>query len=394
MIILEQSNQKPKNIDEVKSFGWSTTKEKATQKGGCTESEVEMVKVNNIEYFKCKPKQESTPSDTDSQPTQPPTPSDSDSPETPQDNDTVIDTFAEDQNLKQTDEETRAKMKKVWGTTPDSFYKEDGGVRFYTTKEKNVYLGSYGPDDLSLVKDRKPPNKEGTNNSTFNLERLKAMTNDDMIAMLNQVKLIPENKSNMKKILKEEYQKRKLDKEIISTRFKIISESVSVESIISEVSYLNKQNYSESLIKEGLFELINALYQDDENAIPKLKDSYKNWLMKKLPNEGDLFNKSVEKGIDKLKNDEVPTLFSDCDKVVDLIYTSLIEGMVDDNFDVVGVPNEIENVIKQEIIDNLKKDEMKMKIKKQLTNKICPQYGELMRNTEKTFEDLKGKLLS
>jgi hypothetical protein len=35
-----------------------------------------------------------------------------------------------------------------------------------------------------------------------------------------------------------------------------------------------------------------------------------------------------------------------------------------------------------------------MKIKKQLTNKICPQYGELMRNTEKTFEDLKGKLLS
>ena len=305
-----------------------------------------------------------------------------------------IDSFAQDQNLRKTDEQTRAKMKRVWGTTPDSFYKEDGGVRFYTTKEKNVYLGSYGPDDLSLVKDRNPPNKEGTNNSTFDLRTLKDYEEGEMQAMLNRVKLIPENKSNMKKILKEEYQKRKLDKEIISTRFKIISESVSVESIISEVSYLNKQNYSESLIKEGLFELINALYQDDENAIPKLKDSYKNWLMRKLPNEGDLFNKSIEKGIDKLKNDEVPTLFSDCDKVVDLIYTSLIEGMVDDNFDVVGVPNEIENVIKQEIIDNLKKDDMKMKIKKELTNKICPQYGELMKNTEKTFEDLKGKLLS
>jgi len=329
-----------------------------------------------------------------------PTPTEPDSPEIPQDNDTGIDSFDLDQNLKETDEQTRAKMKRVWGTTPDSFYKEDGGVRFYTTKEKNVYLGSYALNDLSLVKDRKPvkdrksPQEEGINNSTFDLERLTKMTEDDMIAMLNRVKLIPENKSNMKKILKEEYQKRKLDKEIISTRFKIISESVSVESIISEVSYLNKQNYSESLIKEGLFELINALYQDDENAIPKLKDSYKNWLMRKLPNEGDLFNKSIEKGIDKLKNDEVPTLFSDCDKVVDLIYTSLIEGMVDDNFDVVGVPNEIENVIKQEIIDNLKKDDMKTKIKKQLTNKICPQYGELMRNTEKTFEDLKGKLLS
>lgn len=331
------------------------------------------------------PPQDSTTGD-DEQTT--PTP---DTPETPVQD---IDTFQDDINLKKTDEQTRAKMKRVWDTTPDSFYKQDGDVRFYTTKEKNVYLGSYGPDDLSLVKDREPPKKEGTNNSNFNLQTLKDMPEGEMQSMLNRVRLIPENKSNMKKILKEEYQKRKLDKEIISTRFKIISESVSVESIISEVSYLNKQNYSESLIKEGLFELINALYQDDENAIPKLKDSYKNWLMKKLPNEGDLFNKSVEKGIDKLKNDEIPTLFSDCDKVVDLIYTSLIEGMVDDNFDVVGVPNEIENVIKQEIIDNLKKDEMKMKIKKQLTNKICPQYGELMRNTEKTFEDLKGKLLS
>lgn len=313
-----------------------------------------------------------------------------DTPETPVQD---IDTFQDDQNLRNLDDQTKEKIARVWGITSDSFYKEIDGVRFYKTKEDKVYLGSYGANDLAIIKDRKTGD-EGMNQSQFTMEKLKSMSESDMTAMLNRVKMIKENKSNMKKILKEEYQKRKLDKEIISTRFKIISESVSVESIISEISYLNKQNYSESLIKEGLFELINALYQDDENAIPKLKDSYKNWLMKKLPNEGDLFNKSVEKGIDKLKNDEVPILFSDCDKVVDLIYTSLIEGMVDDNFDVVGVPNEIENVIKQEIIDNLKKDEMKMKIKKQLTNKICPQYGELMRNTEKTFEDLKGKLLS
>ena len=366
------------NQDFLKKQGYNVPQSVAARD---TENDYECL-ISSEKYTWCK-KVESTS----------PPPTEPDSPEIPQDNDTGIDSFAEDVNLKSLDEPTRKKMDKVWGVTSDSFYKEIDGVRFYKTKEDKVYLGSYKADDLALIKDRKEGN-EGMNQSQFTMEKLKSMSEGDMLGMLNRVKSIKENKSEMKKILKEEYQKRKLDKEIISTRFKIISESVSVESIISEVSYLNKQNYSESLIKEGLFELINALYQDDENAIPKLKDSYKNWLMRKLPNEGDLFNKSIEKGIDKLKNDEVPTLFSDCDKVVDLIYTSLIEGMVDDNFDVVGVPNEIENVIKQEIIDNLKKDDMKTKIKKQLTNKICPQYGELMRNTEKTFEDLKGKLLS
>ena len=48
----------------------------------------------------------------------------------------------------------------------------------------------------------------------------------------------------------------------------------------------------------------------------------------------------------------------------------------------------------EEIWQQLEAKQLKMKIKDQLTNKICPQYGELMRNTEKTFEDLKGKLLS
>lgn len=393
MNILEQTtNTKPKNLEEAKSLGWSTTKAKAAIKGGCKENETEEVKVGGTSYFKCKPKQEPKPSET---------PPDSDTSPTPSDvDDTGIDTFAKDQNLKKTDQETRAKMAKVWGTKPDSFYKEDGGVRFYTTKENKVYLGSYGPDDLALVKDRDAGLEEGTNNSEFNLKKLKEMEDDEMIAMLNRVKSIPESepttesKSNMKKILKEEYQKRQNDKEIISKRFNILSESKSADSIISEVDYLQKQKFSSVLIKEALFDLINILYKDDPNAIPKLKDSYKNWLTKKLPNEGDLFTRNLEKSIDNIKNEDVPLLFSDCNKIVELIYSSMIENMVDDNFDVVGVPNDIESIIKKEIIDNLKKDEMKMKIKDQLINKICPQYGELIRNTEKTFEDLKGKLLS
>ena len=47
-----------------------------------------------------------------------------------------------------------------------------------------------------------------------------------------------------------------------------------------------------------------------------------------------------------------------------------------------------------EIIDNIKKDEFKSKVKQQLTNKICPQYGDLLKNTQKTFDDIKNKLVS
>ena len=316
-----------------------------------------------------------------------PTPSDSDSPSEPQ-----TSNFEGDKHLSQLDQPTIDRLKSIWGVSPDTFIKEIDGVLFYATSKDKVYLGSYA-NDLSLIKDRKEGN-EGTNQSTFTVDKLKTMTDNDMRTMLNRVSLIPESKSNMKKILKEEYQKRQNDKEIISKRFNILSESKSADLIISEVDYLQKQKFSSVLIKEALFDLINILYKDDPNAIPKLKDSYKNWLTKKLPNEGDLFTRNLEKSIDNIKNEDVPLLFSDCNKIVELIYSSMIENMVDDNFDVVGVPNDIESIIKKEIIDNLKKDEMKMKIKDQLTNKICPQYGELMRNTEKTFEDLKGKLIS
>jgi hypothetical protein len=201
----------------------------------------------------------------------------------------------------------------------------------------------------------------------------------------------------MKNILKEEFQKRENDKNIISKRFNILSESKktwTASSLISEVNYLKKQNYSSVLIKEGLVELMKSLYDDDPTFIPKIKDSYKGWLMKKLPNESELFKKSLETSIEDLENDSVPALFTDCNKVVEMMYEAMVKGMVDEKFDVVGVPKDIEDLLRSEIIDNIKKDEFKSKVKQQLTNKICPQYGDLLKNTQKTFDDIKNKLVS
>lgn len=313
---------------------------------------------------------------------------------------TVYVEFEDDNLLKNIKEQTVLKNMYIeLGVYPDKFTEEKDNIRFYKTKTDEVWLrsnqskGVNDAEGVAIIKNISGDD-EGTNKSRWSLNEFIKLTGPQMKDTLNRVAAITEGNSNMKKILKEEYQKRQNDKEIISKRFNILSESKSADLIISEVDYLQKQKFSSVLIKEALFDLINILYKDDPNAIPKLKDSYKNWLTKKLPNEGDLFTRNLEKSIDNIKNEDVPLLFSDCNKIVELIYSSMIENMVDDNFDVVGVPNDIESIIKKEIIDNLKKDEMKMKIKDQLTNKICPQYGELIRNTEKTFEDLKGKLLS
>jgi hypothetical protein len=116
--------------------------------------------------------------------------------------------------------------------------------------------------------------------------------------------------------------------------------------------------------------------------------------MKKLPNESELFKKSLETSIEDLENDSVPALFTDCNKVVEMMYEAMIRGMVDEKFDVVGVPKDIEDLLRSEIVNNIKKDEFKSKVKQQLTNKICPQYGDLLRNTQKTFDDIKNKLVS
>jgi len=325
---------------------------------------------------------------------------------------------------KPSDVEVMDKLKSNWGVSPDKFVKKltdqkvtncDENketyvdVNFYATNKSKVFLGSYkyNPEKpgcqntLALVKDVKG-GREDSSDSLFTLTQLQGMDKDDMISMINRVVMINENLKSMngkvmKNILKEEFQKRENDKNIISKRFNILSESKktwTASSLISEVNYLKKQNYSSVLIKEGLVELMKSLYDDDPTFIPKIKDSYKGWLMKKLPNESELFKKSLETSIEDLENDSVPALFTDCNKVVEMMYEAMIKGMVDEKFDVVGVPKDIEDLLRSEIIDNIKKDEFKSKVKQQLTNKICPQYGDLLKNTQKTFDDIKNKLVS
>jgi hypothetical protein len=328
------------------------------------------------------------------------TPSDGQETTSPEPSGVEEQTFNDDKHLSKLDANTILKIAKVWGVRPDTFYKEIGGVRFYATTKDKVYLASYpesyGYKNLALIKDV-AGSDEAINQSTFNVDELKNMKDPDMQAMLNRVSMIKENKKMMKNILKEEFQKRENDKNIISKRFNILSESKKIwtaSNLIYEVNYLKKQNYSSVLIKEGLVELMKSLYDDDPTFIPKIKDSYKGWLMKKLPNESELFKKSLETSIEDLENDSVPALFTDCNKVVEMMYEAMIRGMVDEKFDVVGVPKDIEDLLRSEIVNNIKKDEFKSKVKQQLTNKICPQYGDLLRNTQKTFDDIKNKLVS
>jgi hypothetical protein len=291
-------------------------------------------------------------------------------------------------------------IKRVWKVQEDLFVKKDN-TRFYKagdSSDKNIYMGSWGDKDkIGLVKDI-GVGKELHNKSYYTIDELNSASESDLKEDLIDVQAIKnETKKTMKNILKEEFQKRENDKNIISKRFNILSESKktwTASNLISEVNYLKKQNYSFVLIKEGLVELMKSLYDDDPTFIPKIKDSYKGWLMKRLPNESDLFKKSLETSIEDLENDSVPALFTDCNKVVEMMYDAMVKGMVDEKFDVVGVPKDIEDLLRSEIIDNIKKDEFKSKVKQQLTNKICPQYGDLLKNTQKTFDDIKNKLVS
>jgi len=292
-----------------------------------------------------------------------------------------------------------------FGIVPDFLVDEREGIKFYQSeKDKNIYLTTnQSKNEIKLIKNIEG-DTELTNNTTWNKDSFTSFIKDASKTQMafkriqNSVKQTSESKNKtMKNILKEEFQKRENDKNIISKRFNILSESKktwAASNLISEVSYLKKQNYSSVLIKEGLVELMKSLYDDDPTFIPKIKDSYKGWLMKRLPNESELFKKSLETSIEDLENDSVPALFTDCNKVVEMMYDAMVKGMVDEKFDVVGVPKDIEDLLRSEIIDNIKKDEFKSKVKQQLTNKICPQYGDLLKNTQKTFDDIKNKLVS
>jgi hypothetical protein len=235
MPILNTKNS-TKNEDELKQLGYKIPKsgtETETNKQKCYEC---LTAKNGNGITLCKEVQ--CPKDTEE------TPSDDEETTSPEPSDTQEQTFDGDKHLSTLDSSTISKIAKVWGVKPDTFYKEIGSVRFYATSKPKVYLGSYD-NELALIKDRKSDD-EGTNQSTFTVDKLKTMSETEMQTMLNRVSLIPENKKMMKNILKEEFQKRENDKNIISKRFNILSESKktwTASNLISEVSYLKKQNY-------------------------------------------------------------------------------------------------------------------------------------------------------
>lgn len=307
------------------------------------------------------------------------------------------------------DSNVHEKIKNQWGVklSASGIAGKVGGKTYYKTKifkgssGGSVFLVSDSADGkVYLVMDPKEGNEkavenEGIWNSVSDFNRwVKDSSDSDIALLFNQTADLNESFKTMKNILKEEVRKRRVEERVINNRFSLIQESPSARGIFNEVTYLRKNKYSEVLIKEGLVELIQAMYGDDPNSGQKIKDSYKNFMVSKLPNEGDLFNKSLETGLNNLNDDEIPNIFMDCNTVVEIVYQNMVENLVNVNFDVQGVPDDIEAVIKMEVIDNLKQDKMRDTLKKQLTKKICPLYGELQTRTTKAFDDMKGKLLA
>lgn len=116
---------------------------------------------------------------------------------------------------------------------------------------------------------------------------------------------------NLKKHLLEIEQKRNVllkESSIIKRR---LNYSNSIEGIMSEVRYMNKQKFNNKLIQENLLSVLNQMYQDDG---PQFMETVKRKLSEFLINKlkiSDFEKKVIEKAVGETDINDVPKLFTE-----------------------------------------------------------------------------------
>lgn len=116
---------------------------------------------------------------------------------------------------------------------------------------------------------------------------------------------------NLKKHLLEIEQKRNIllkESSIIKTR---LTNTNSIDGIMSEVKYMNKQKFTKKLIQENLLSVLNQMFQDDgPQFMETVKRKLSEFLINKL-NISDFEKKVIEKAVGETDIDDVSKLFTE-----------------------------------------------------------------------------------
>ena len=209
-------------------------------------------------------------------------------------------------------------------------------------------------------------------------------------------KTLLETKENKKKTV--------LENKIVTNRFKIILEDTSMfkkknkqklfSQLTSEVSYLKTQGFNKEMINEGLIDIIKSLFGNKSDVIfTTWKDQGVNWLIDKLgvSHDEELSDK-IKSKFSNVLTSEIPELFTDCDKVTDMIVDAMIEVFQENlkNGDSNG--SEASRILQDSVLEMTSHENFQDSIEIKLKNTICPLLSKISSNMSNQENEIKSKI--
>lgn len=195
-----------------------------------------------------------------------------------------------------------------------------------------------------------------------------------------------------------------LENKIVKNRLKIILEDKNMykkknkeklfSNLTSEVVYLKNQGYNSEMINEGLIDIITSLFGDKSEVIfTTWKDQGLNWLMEKLEisNDKELSEKIKHKFSNVLIS-EIPELFTDCDKVTDMIVDAMVEVFQERLKEGFFESSGAERILQESVLEMTSHEDFQDSVEVKLKNTICPLLSKISANMSNQENDIKSKI--
>jgi hypothetical protein len=209
-------------------------------------------------------------------------------------------------------------------------------------------------------------------------------------------KTLLETKENKKKTV--------LENKIVTNRFKIILEDTSMfkkknkqklfSQLTSEVYYLKTQGFNKEMINEGLIDIIKSLFGNNSDVIfSTWKDQGVNWLIDKLGvSHDDELSEKIKSKFSNVLTSEIPELFTDCDKVTDMIVDAMIEVFQENLKNGKSNGSEASRILQDSILEMTSHEDFQDSIEVKLKNTICPLLSKISSNMSNQENDIKSKI--
>ena len=203
---------------------------------------------------------------------------------------------------------------------------------------------------------------------------------------------------------KENKKKTVLENKIVTNRFKIILEDTNMfkkknkqklfSQLTSEVSYLQNQGFNKEMINESLIDIIKSLFGNKSDMIfSTWKDQGVEWLIDKLgvSHDEELSDK-IKSKFSNVLTSEIPELFTDCDKVTDMVVDAMIEVFQENLKNGETNGSEASKILQDSVLEMTSHEDFQDSIETKLKNTICPLLNKISTNMSNQESEIKSKI--